>query len=264
MKICKSCNIEKDVSQFYFKNTKTGRLDTSCKICVDNKRGIKERGKLSLLKNLLTEGKKRCCDCKIVKEFKEFNKNKNMSGGRNSICYECSKVRTYNYIIKSKKELSSYYLKKFAIENYGVKSSNITNEILGIAKLHIQAKKSLKYNLDGLEFSTKEQFAYYVNKKYGIGEDCVKARLYFGHSESDCIIPERDFRSLCNSKSKGKVLVTNIDTGEKRIFTSSQRVQEELNIGRDVLNRCLSNGCIRKPYNNSKNKQTLKIEYYVN
>ena len=264
MKICKSCNTEKDASQFYIKDTKTGRTDTTCKTCVDNKRGIKEIGKLSLLKDLLAKGKKRCSDCKTIKKFEKFSKNKYMSGGYNCVCSECAKVRAYDYIKKSKKELGSHYLKRFAIENYGIKNSDITEEILDIAKLHVQAKRSLKYSLDGLEFSTKEQFASYVNKKYGIGEDCVKARLYHGHSESDCIIPEYDFRSLFGSKSMGKVLVTNVDTGEKRIFTSSQRVKEELNISRDVLNRCLSTGEIRKPYKSSKNKQTLKIEYYVN
>ena len=35
------------------------------------------------------------------------------------------------------------------------------------------------------------------------------------------------------------------------------------NVSVDVVNRCLSTGEIRKPYKNSKNKQTLKIEYYA-
>lgn len=263
MKICKSCNIEKDASQFYVADIKTGRTYTSCKTCIANRNGIKKLDKLSILKELFDNGKKRCCDCKIIKEFKKFCKDKNRSDGYNAICYECSKIRVYNYKAKSKKELGSHYLKRFAIENYGVKNSDITNEILDIAKLHVQAKRSLKYCLDGLEFSSMRQFALYVNKKHGIGKYAVLERLYKGHSENECIIPESDFRSQFGGKSKGKVLVTNIDTGEKKIFTSSKTVVKELNIGRDILNKCLSTGCIRKPGRNSKNKQNLKIEYYV-
>lgn len=264
MIVCKTCNELKDASNFYIKDINTGRRSGKCKVCEAVERGIKDIGKLSVSKEHLENGKRKCCDCKIVKPMTDFVKNKSVKSGRSSVCYDCSKDRVYKYRRSSNKELGSHYLKRFAIDNYGVKHDDVTAEILEIAKLHIQAKRSLKYYLDGLEFSTMQQFASYVNKKYGISEHCVKKRLDVGHRESDCIIPEFDFRSQFSFKSRGKVLVTDINTGEERIFTSPKRVENELNISNAVLGRCLSTGEIRKPYRNSKNKQTLKIEYYAN
>lgn len=261
---CKSCNITKDNSNFYVKDKLTGRLSNKCKVCEAKEAGIKNIGKLSISKANLDDGKRKCCDCKIVKPLTDFVKNKSVKSGYSSVCYDCSKSRVYKYRRNSNKELGTHFLKRFAISNYGVRHEDITDEILEIARLHIQAKRSLKLNLDGLEFSTMEQFAEYVNKKYGISEHCVKKRLYAGHTEADCTISEFAFRSQFSCKSRGKVLVTDINTGEKRIFTSPKRVMDEMKISNDVLGRCLSTGEIRKPYNNSKNKQTLKIEYYAN
>jgi len=261
---CKACNITKDAINFYIKDKNSGRRSGKCKLCEAKQAGIKNIGKLSVSKEHLDNGKRKCCDCKIVKPITDFVKNKSVKSGHSSVCYDCSKERVYKYRRNSNKELGSHYLKRFAISNYGVRHEDVTDELLEIAKLHIQAKRSLKLNLDGLEFSTMQQFATYVNKKYGISEHCVKKRLDTGHTESDCTIPEFDFRSQFSCKSRGKVLVTDIDTGEKRIFTSPKRVMDEMNISNDVLGRCLSTGEIRKPYNNSKNKQTLKIEYYAN
>lgn len=264
MIVCKACNEVKNDSSFYIKDINTGRRSNKCKICEAKEKGIKDIGKLSVSKELLENGKRKCCDCKLVKPMADFVKNKSVKSGHSSVCYDCSKDRVYKYRRNSNKELGTHFLKRFAISNYGVRHEDITDEILGIAKLHIQAKRSLKLRLDGLEFSTMQQFAAYVNKKYGISEHCVKKRLDVGYSESDCIIPEFDFRSQFSFKSRGKVLVTDVDTGEKRIFTSPKRVMEEMKISNDVLGRCLSTGEIRKPYRNSKNKQILKIEYYAN
>lgn len=260
---CKSCNISKDVSSFYIKDKNTGRRSGKCKFCEAKEAGIKDIGKLTVSKENLDNGKRKCCDCKIVKPMTDFVKNKSVKSGYSSVCYTCSKERVYKYRIESNKGLGDYYLKRFAIENYGVKRENITSDILDIAKLHIQVKRSLRYYLDGLEFNTLQKFAIYVNEKYGISEDCVKKRISMGHSESECIIPEFEFRSQFSCKSRGKVLVTDINTGESKIFTSPRRIEQELNISKDVLDRCLNTGEIRKPYKNSKNKQTLKFEFYA-
>ena len=263
MVTCKSCNIKKDNSNFYIKDKLTGRLSGKCKICEAKHRGIKDIGKLSISQKNWINGKRKCCDCKTLKPIIDFVKNKSVKSGYSSVCYACSKERVYKYRRESNKELGSHYLKRFAISNYGVKHEDATGEILEIAKLHVEAKRNMKLILDGLEFSTMQHFAKYVNEKYGISEHCVKKRLYMGHTENDCTIPEFEFRSQFSCKSRGKVLVTDINTGTARIFSSPKRIVDEINISVDVVNRCLSTGEIRKPYKNSKNKQTLKIEYYA-
>ena len=40
---------------------------------------------------------KRCCSCKQELELSEFNKNKGRKDGLNSICKECSRVRSKKY-----------------------------------------------------------------------------------------------------------------------------------------------------------------------
>jgi len=185
---CKSCNIKKDNSNFYVKDRLTGRLSNKCKICEAKEAGIKDIGKLAISKENLDNGKRKCCDCKTVKPLTDFVKNKSVKSGYSSVCYDCSKERVYKYRKESNKQLGSHYLKRFAISNYGVKHEDAAGEILEIAKLHIQAKRNMKLILDGLEFSTMQHFAKYVNEKYGISEHCVKKRLYMGHTENDCTI----------------------------------------------------------------------------
>lgn len=260
---CKSCNIKKDNSNFYVKDRLTGRLSNKCKICEAKEAGIKDIGKLAISKENLDNGKRKCCDCKTVKPLTDFVKNKSVKSGYSSVCYDCSKERVYKYRKESNKQLGSHYLKRFAISNYGVKHEDAAGEILEIAKLHIQAKRNLKLCLDGKEFDNAETFSTYVYEKYGVGKHAVKRRLYVGHSEIECTIPEFEFRSQFSWKSRGKILVTDIDTGTARIFSSPKRIVDEINISADVVNRCLMTGEIRTPYNNSKNKQTLKIEYYA-
>lgn len=260
---CKVCNVTKDTSNFYIKDKNTGRRSGKCKICEAKEAGIKNIGKLSISKEHLKNGKRKCCDCKILKPMTDFVKNKSVKSGYSSVCYDCSKERVYKYRRSSNKELGSHYLKRFAISNYGVKHEDANGEILEIAKLHVEAKRSLKLCLDGKEFDNAETFSAYVNDKYGVGKHAVKRRLYVGHTEIECTIPEFEFRSQFSCKSRGKILVTDINTGESILFTSPKRVVDEINISSDVVNRCLITGEIRKPYKNSKNKQTLKIQYYA-
>ena len=260
---CRTCGILKSYPNFYLKDKKRGRYSTKCKQCEAKDRGIVHIGKHAEHKMLLESGKRICCDCNEAKDISSFIRNKSVKSGYTHVCYDCSKKRVMKYRTKSNKELGDYYLKRFAIENYGVRRENINSDILEIAKLHIQVKRSLRYCLDGLEFNTLQGFAIYVHKKYGISEDCVKKRISMGHSEEECIIPEFEFRSQFSCKSRGKVIVTDIDTGESKVFTSPRRIEQELNISKDVLDRCLNTGEIRKPYKNSKNKQTLKFEFYA-
>lgn len=260
---CRTCGTLKSYSNFYLKDKKRGRYSTKCKECEAKDKGIVHFGKLTDHKTLLASGKRTCCDCKEVKDLPLFVKNKSVKSGYSHVCYDCSKKRVNEYRTDSNKRLGEYHLKRFAIDNYGIRREDITADILDIAKLHIQAKRSLRYYLDGVEFDTLQKFASYVNCKYGISEHCVKKRIDMGHSEAECIISEFDFRSEFSNKSRGKVKVTDINTGQVQIYTSPKRVEKELNIANEVLNRCLNTGEIRKPYNNSKNKQTLKFEFYA-
>ena len=260
---CRNCNTFKSYSNFYLKDKKRGRYSTKCKECEAKDAGIVHFGKLADHKKLLELDKRTCCDCKEIKPLHLFVKNKSVKSGYSHVCYSCSKKRVYKYRKDSNNKLGEYHLKRFAIDNYGVRREDITDEILDIAKLHIMAKRSLRYYLDGLEFDTLQKFASYVNCKYGISEHGVKKRIDMGHTEAECIISEFDFRSEFSNKSRGKVMVTDINSGEVKIFTSPKRVEQEMNISNEVLNRCLKTGEIRTPYKNSKNTQILKIEYYA-
>jgi len=261
---CNTCNIPKNETEFSFRDRYIGTRRSVCKYCVAKNNGIKEIGKHQRVADLLAKGMKRCTDCKDDLPLDKFSKNKTDNSGYSAVCYQCSKKRVRKYQIEGKKKLGTHYLKRFAIENYGVKHEDITDEILEIAKLHIQAKRSLRYYLDGLEFKTLEAFADYVEMKYGVGVHAVKRRIYSGRTELECTIPEYDFRSQFGCKSRGKIKVTNIDTNEVTIYTSLQVVINKLNIGNEVANRCLKTGEVRKPYKNSTNKQTFKIEHYAN
>lgn len=261
MLTCNECNILKKETEFSFRDKAIGTIRKICKYCSAKKVGIKEIGKHKRVFDLLTKGLKRCTDCKKDLPFDKFCKNKTDKTGYSGNCYACSKKRVQSYKIESRNKLGTHYLKRFAIENYGVRHEHITDEILEIAKLHIQAKRNLKYYLNGLEFKTLEAFADYVEIKYGVGAHAVKYRIRTGRTELECTIPEYDFRSEFGCKSRGKIKVTNIDTNQITIYTSLEVAISKLNIGSEAANRCLNTGEIRKPYNNSKNKQILKIEY---
>lgn len=261
MLTCNECNILKNETEFSFRDKAIGTIRKICKYCSAKKIGIIEIGKHKRLFDLFTKGVKRCIDCKKDLLLNKFSKNKADKTGYSANCYECSKKRVYKYKNESRDKLGTHYLKRFAIENYGIRHEHITDEILEIAKLHIQAKRNLKYYLNGFEFKTLEAFADYVEVKYGIGTHAVKRRIYSGKTELECTIPEYDFRSEFGCKSRGKIKVTYLDTNQVDIFTSLEIVTKKLNISNEVANRCLNTGEIRKPYNNSKNKQNLKIEY---
>lgn len=261
--ICVKCHIEKPVTDFYYKDKKTGRLATQCKRCHAVSVGIVNIGQHQKNKSLLESGKITCSDCKEVKPLSSFTKNKSYHNGYATVCYQCVQNRLRDYRNSHKEKTGVFYLKIFARQNYGVKHSDATPEILEIAKLHLQAKRALRYYLDGLEFKTQNGFAEYVEGKYGVPVYTTVARINNGYSEQQCAIPKHDFRSQYGGRSKGRVKVTNISTGAVQIFTSRQMVIEGLKLSYEAINRSLLTGEIRKPYCNSRNKDTLKIEYYA-
>jgi len=260
MKTCKDCKIDKEESNFYCKDRKTGRLSNYCSLCENKGRGIKNPGILLQSIENFKKGLIKCSDCNTIKPLESFNKNKSYVTGYSTICKNCSHLRVRSYRQNSKNNLTPHYLKRFAIENYYIKHEDITPEILEIAKLHIQAKRADKLFLDGLKFNTIKSFARYVSEKYNLTVNCVLGRIRAGHTEQDCIISEHKFRSSNQTKIE-KIVVTNVITNEIKSFLSKYEATNQLKISVLVIQKCLDTGEIRKPYNNSKNKSLLKFEY---
>lgn len=259
---CKICGIKKGLNDYYLKDRKTGRISTQCKKCFITSMGVKEPGKYELSIKLFKDGLRKCSFCKVIKNLSEFTKAKNEYGGYAHECYECSQKRVKTYRKKQKENIGFHYLNRFVIENYKAKRYQITPELIDVARAHVELKRAMKYHLDGKEFDTIRDFARYAGKKYGLKPSCIEKRIDAGHSESDSILPNSDMRSKFGNKSKGMVQVTDITTNEIKTFTTLTRAMRYFNISSDVANRCISTGCIRKPYNNSTNKQILKFEYY--
>lgn len=259
MKVCSRCQIEKNVSDFY-KNG--GRLRTICKQCSSNNAGVVEFGKVAAHRKLFENGLRKCTDCDEIKELNQFVVNRTVKSGYTHVCKKCSLERHRRYITDQKQNLKPHYLKRYAITNYGVQLTDITPELLEIAALEIRIKRTAKYYCDGKEFTTLKKFATYIRDNYNNSISCTAKRIHSGHTEEQCKVSEFNHRSQFSATAKGRVKVTFLENGETKIFTSGRRVCKELNIATEVLNRCLNTREIRRPYLNSKNKQTLKFEYY--
>ena len=119
MKICKTCNTEKELNEFYNnKNNKDGKT-IHCIVCVkkykeDNpvteeqrriKRSAKKRGitiedvllEDKLINDAKEKGLKLCYDCKESKDPSEFGKHSSAKDGLLTICKVCKNKQTQDY-----------------------------------------------------------------------------------------------------------------------------------------------------------------------
>jgi hypothetical protein len=98
-KICSKCGLEKPISEFNKdKNHKDG-LQTWCKECYNHYHDITKQLSEKTLNRIYYHsiGKKQCSKCKLIKDFKEFNKNKNRADGYFHCCRKCEKIRLNKY-----------------------------------------------------------------------------------------------------------------------------------------------------------------------
>ena len=150
MKTCTDCKVDKELSEFHFRNDQNKyRLD--CKECHRRKnreyniRIGKNSFKLINIKKLLDDGCKKCSRCNTIKKLEEFYNHTGKIGGKQSHCINCEKInknKEYykNYTLKRLKEDSSFNF-KFKVrnlirssfkrnKNYYLKSTS-TESILG-------------------------------------------------------------------------------------------------------------------------------------
>ena len=80
----------------------------------------------------------------------------------------------------------------------------------------IENRKPILF-LDGNEFLTIADFARYIELNYNIPTTTTEKRISDGAKETDCIIPEKEYRSLKSGTNKGNIKVTDTVTGE--VFT---------------------------------------------
>lgn len=102
MKVCKRCNIEKELDSFYTdKTSKDGKWHT-CKHC--SRSSIKNRAE-----ELYLEGYRRCFMCKIEKPFNKFKRDKSRPDGLGYLCYSCGRAKSRTDYVN---RLKSYILKR--------------------------------------------------------------------------------------------------------------------------------------------------------
>lgn len=83
-KVCKSCSIEKPVSEFYGHRYTADRLRPKCKKCMSHRPyGYDERTEMQL------QGMKYCPKCKTWKGKTDFYKNKSQGDGLTGMCKIC-------------------------------------------------------------------------------------------------------------------------------------------------------------------------------
>ena len=122
-KICKKCNIEKNVTEYHISREGINGVKPICKSCrkIENHEDV-VKNKETNMKNFTDLPKeKKCCYCKIVKSRDEMVKNITRKDGMNSYCIQC--CRKSEKICKRchiKKEINEFYTSSTG--KYGTKS----------------------------------------------------------------------------------------------------------------------------------------------
>lgn len=274
-RICTKCKTPKTDSDFAWNDIKAGRLRTICKICNDLKFG-REYGlwteKQKQRKEFLRLGILECVKCKEIKEVSNFvllpKKKKLFNGGYQNICKKCFGNEVHEKYVDAKEKLSDFFIKKYAIANYGASFKIMNPDLIETIRLQIIAKQQLNtFHVDGIKFQSKMSFGKYIESNYGVSRNVVWARLLKGHSEEMCKIPIGEFIKITNNGKKNirniPVKITNLDTGAVFKFYNLHEVSKSRLISRDTISRRIADGyCafIIKPYRASLFKNTLKIE----
>lgn len=99
MKLCVSCNLEKELTtdNFYFRKD-SGKWRPKCKICILsdqykkrlNKRFAKNEQKAKYIASII---EKKCCSCGTVKHIDDFGFLKSNKDGRRDMCIVCFKTQ---------------------------------------------------------------------------------------------------------------------------------------------------------------------------
>ncbi len=156
-KICKDCNINKNIDEFYYvgKDSKDGYRN-KCKDCT-KKIGEKKRQEIKNSDKKIIN-KKVCFHCKVEKNISEFNKRNDWKDGYISICKQCNTVYRKQWTEKKKIE------KKKIIKNKICSNCKVEKNIKDFTKnninndgYHSWCKNCLNNSLKNWRYKNKEK-----------------------------------------------------------------------------------------------------------
>jgi len=144
-KICKKCNIEKEIT-FYHKNKneKDGYMNI-CKICRSSFRKAQV--------NIRCTDDKECFKCKKLLSHTFYSSDKSSKDGLQCYCKKCGKLNEINYYKKGGKEL--YFNKHFKDLKNNAKKRNIEVDITKNDIKELYYKQNEKCAISGIQMTTE-------------------------------------------------------------------------------------------------------------
>ncbi len=150
---CSKCKKIKDVSEYhYHKSTdKYGNYHEYkkhwCKKCESDRKGIKHYGKLKHLEELRNKGIQECTDCKIIKPFEEFSRNKRNRNGIHCVCKPCMDIRNKKYADKrrSYNEQLTDSVVRYILKKQGFSVDEITPELIETKRQLIKLNREIRW-----------------------------------------------------------------------------------------------------------------------
>lgn len=218
-KTCSKCHKKLPIKEFYIKDKETGRRCGYCRDCQMREADIIEIGKVRFAKDILKKGFRRCSVCKEIKPLTAYSKSVAGYEGYSSNCYECSNRLHSDFLQKQKNEIGDFYVRQYGLRN-GI--NEFTKEVMERLRNEIIANRKPILFLNGNEFLTIADFARYIELNYNIPTTTTKKRISNGTKETDCIIPEKEYRSLKSGTNKGNIKVTDTITGEVFMFFNTK------------------------------------------
>lgn len=238
-KVCNRCFHELPIKEFYVKDKNTKRRANLCRDCQMRDADVIEIGKIRFAKDILKKGFRRCSVCKEIKPLTAYSKTATSYGGYSNNCYECSNRLHGEYYRKQRNEIGDHYVRQYGLR-LGI--SVFSDELIKQLRSEIIQKRKAKYFHDGNEFNTLCEFAKYIEKKYNIPTSTTVKRVYLGAKEHDCIIPEKEYRSLHSGTNKGRIKVTDTVSGGVFVFFNTSDTELLKMFGKSTINEGIKSG----------------------
>lgn len=196
-KVCKSCNKEQSINEFWYKDKKTGRRSNKCRDCCLRDAGVVEIGRVRFAKKILEKGFRRCTLCKNIKLLSDFGSNKSKFNGVDNICIVCDTNRARQYYKEQRDNITDFYVKQYAKWN-GYKE--VDDELIKELRTKIKESRKSKYHVDGIGFNTIRDFARYIESNYGISVVATEKRISKGCTEEECKMTRNELREYRKRK----------------------------------------------------------------
>jgi hypothetical protein len=224
-----------------------------CKECLLKREGVQEVGKLTKRIELAKKGLRYCTVCKALKNLDaDFSNSKTGYLGKSNTCKACNYELHAKYQHEQKEIIGDFYVKQYALSKYGLRISE--NEIEKY-RHEIKENRKPKYFIEGKSFLTIRDFAKYIEGKYNIPITTTEKRISDGANENECMIPEKEYRSLKSGTNKGKIKVKDTVSGKTFEFKNT----------RDVgLLKMFSTSAITKAIQTGEPTRITKLSKYKN